>query len=127
MKQTHCRVSTVLVLALTLFLVSGCALRPRVLDEELRAVAYTPLSPQEWTLPNGLTVLFLPNPELPLASGTLYMRGGNLWEPPDRMGTVEAMGRMMRTGGAGPLDADALDFELEKLSASVGSSLNSLA
>lgn len=83
---------------------------------------FSPPQPQQWTLPNGLTVMLLEDRELPIVQGALFIKGGSLWEPVDQPGVTGAMGDQMRQGGAGALSADALDLELEKLSASLSSS-----
>lgn len=87
--------------------------------------SFRPPAAEEWQLPNGLTVLFLEDQELPLVQGTLYLRGGTLLEGPDETGELAALGYMLRQGGAGTLSADELDTALEKLSASISSSFGS--
>lgn len=81
-----------------------------------------PTKPQEWSLPNGLQVAFRHDDELPLVSGTLYIRGGSLWESEDQIGISTALGDQMRAGGAGNYSADQLDRKLELMSASISSS-----
>jgi len=71
-------------------------------------------------MPNGLEVLFLPDGEIPMVRGTLLVRAGGLWEASDRVGSSGALAHLMRAGGAGNRTADALDRDLEKLSASIG-------
>ncbi|NDC37685.1 MAG: insulinase family protein, partial [Proteobacteria bacterium] len=104
----------------------GCsAVAPgRQSADERRVATFRPTTPQRWTLPNGLTVLFLQDDELPLVSGVLYLRSGALWEPVTPVGAAGALGELMREGGAGERSADALDETLEKLSASVASSIS---
>ncbi|MBX7138671.1 MAG: insulinase family protein [Oligoflexia bacterium] len=106
------------VLALVLF---GCAHTPQLPAAAPRSLSFTPRTPEEWRLPNGLTVLWIEDQELPLVSGSLFLKGGSLWEPAAEPGVVSAMGDLMRDGGAGNLDADALDQTLESLAASIGS------
>ncbi len=84
--------------------------------------AFKPVKPERWVLPNGLKVYFVQDKELPLVRGQLFIRGGSLWGPAKPVGVVGAMGDLMRLGGAGALSADALDRELEKLAAGIGSS-----
>jgi len=82
--------------------------------------AFKPVQPERWILPNGLTVLFLKDDELPVVRGNLFLRGGSLWAPAQfPAGATLAMGELMRQGGAGNLSADALDRSLEELSADV--------
>jgi len=85
---------------------------------------FKPVEPVRWELPNGLSVIYLKDSELPVAQGQLIIRGGSLWAEQYPIGTTSAMGDVMRTGGAGDLSADALDRELEKLAAGVSSSFS---
>jgi len=86
----------------------------RSIPTELRIDA-----PERWKLPNGLTVLFAKDDELPVVTGTLFTRGGALLESPAEYGTVAAMGDQMRQGGAGDLSPDAMDERLERFSAGI--------
>jgi zinc protease len=78
-------------------------------------------APERWILPNGLTVFFAKDDELPVVSGALFTRGGALLEPLEEFGTVAAMADQMRQGGAGELSPEALDERLERLSAGINS------
>ncbi len=108
-----------------LLLGAGCSPRSSAAPEGALSAerSFKPPVPERWTLPNGLTVMYLKDTELPLVTGTIYVRAGGLWEPEGRIGIAGAMGELMRQGGAGNLSADALDERLEKLSASVSSSV----
>jgi zinc protease len=94
----------------------------RVAPEEL--TPFEPVKPMQWRLDNGLTVMVLPNNELPLVTGVLYLRGGSFWEDSLGLspGAVIAMGDQLRQGGAGTLSADELDLTLEKLAAGISTS-----
>lgn len=92
------------------------------LEMGLQATDYQPRHPEVWTMPNGLTVMYLHDDELPLVQGTLFIHGGAIWETTEPVGTSAVMGDQMRQGGAGNRSADALDRELERLAAGVGSS-----
>ena len=115
------------LILLTLLLI-GCAacsrslssLKPSDLDE--KPIPFSPTPPTEWKLPNGVSVMFIEDHELPLVQGAIYMRGGGLWEPENLKGLAGAMGGQMRQGGAGERSADELDRELELLSAGISSS-----
>jgi zinc protease len=78
--------------------------------------------PKEWSLSNGLEVRFLRDNELPLVYGTLYLRGGTVWQEADKLSSVAAMGALLREGGAGSLTPDQLNLRLDKLAAGVSSS-----
>ena len=90
-----------------------------ILDSIPDPVSFEPLAPETWQLHNGLKVLFIEDREVPLVRGTLYLRGGSLWEK--QPGVVDAMGAQLRQGGAGDLSADQIDRELEKSAAGIGS------
>jgi zinc protease len=122
--RSHNRASFVFVVLLAL---AGCGapkgvIAPPPITREDEVASFKPLQPERWVLPNGLTVFFMKDEELPLVRGRLFMRGGSLWAPAKPVGVVGAMGDLMRLGGAGDLSADALDRELEKLAAGIGSS-----
>lgn len=102
---------------------SGAALPTFAREVPSHVEPVKPIHPQRWTLPNGLQVLFLENDELPLVSGTLFLKFGTLWENPARPGAMSMMGDQMRAGGAGSRSPDVLDEDLEKLAASVSSSM----
>lgn len=81
--------------------------------------AFKPVKPEVWKLSNGLEVMFLPDEELPLVRGRLFIKGGALWTPTSTPGAVGAMGELMRGGGTSQLPADDLDKELERLAAGI--------
>lgn len=108
---------------------SGCgAVREYVSPPEPSRVDevknFKPVTPERWVLPNGLSVIYVRDDELPLVRGALLMRGGALWATRFPVGTTSAMGDNMRLGGAGDLSSDALDKELEKLAAGITSSFS---
>lgn len=110
-----------------LLVISGCVppaeiVAPPVASRADEVASFKPLNPERWTLPNGLTVLFVHDHELPLVQGKLFLRGGSLWGPQTPVGAVSAMGELMRQGGAGTLSSEGLDRELQRLAASVTSS-----
>lgn len=77
---------------------------------------------QEWKLPNGLTVMFLPDEELPLVNASLLIRGGAYWQGPNELGMLNATGELIRSGGSSSFTPEELDLVLENLGASVSSS-----
>lgn len=104
--------------------VFGCAPRTPVIQPPLpsradEVASFKPVVPEVWKLANGLEVIYLPDDELPLVRGRLFMRGGSLWTPTAPNGAVVAMGEQMRSGGIAALSADDLDKELEKLAAGI--------
>lgn len=89
----------------------------------LEPVVFSPREPSSWTLPNGLTVLHIQDSEIPIVSAALYTRGGGLWEKPEEAGVARTTGSLMRRGGVVGLSSDELDLELEKLSASISTTI----
>jgi len=72
-----------------------------------------------YTLPNGMKVYLLEDHELPIVSGTVRVRTGNLLEPADKVGIASITGAVMRSGGTHNTTGDQLDEELENIAASV--------
>ncbi len=127
-QSTNKAVSLVPLTLLGLLAVTGCTspkaavVAPPPVTRADEVSSFKPIQPEQWVLPNGLKVYFVKDEELPLVRGQLFIRGGSLWGPAKPVGVVGAMGDLMRLGGAGALSADALDRELEKLAAGIGSS-----
>ena len=95
--------------------------------KELR---YPPLKPVKipdvatFTLPNGMKLYLVENHELPLVRGSVLVRTGNLFDPPDKVGLATITGMVLRTGGTKSKTGDQLDEELENVAASVESSID---
>lgn len=60
---------------------------------------------------------------LPLISVRAYFKGGQYMEPEDKAGLADLTGEVWRTGGAGDLDPNALDEEIDFLAASISTSV----
>ena len=76
-----------------------------------------------FTLPNGMRVYMLENHELPVVSGSLTVRTGNLFDPADKVGLAGITGTVMRTGGTKARTGEQLDELLENMAASVESGI----
>ena len=76
-----------------------------------------------YTLPNGMKLYLLEDHELPVVSGTIRVRTGNLFEPADKVGLATITGVVMRSGGTKNKTGDQLDEELENIAASVESDI----
>lgn len=72
-----------------------------------------------YTLPNGMKLYLLEDHELPIVSGTIRVRTGNLFDPPDKVGLADLTGVVMRSGGTRDKTGDQLDEQLENIAASV--------
>jgi zinc protease len=79
--------------------------------------------PVEFTLSNGLKVFLLEDHELPLVSGGLLVRTGNLFDPTNKHGLAQLTGEVLRSGGTKAKSGDQIDEELENIAASVESGI----
>ncbi len=75
--------------------------------------------PQRVVLDNGLTVLLLEDHELPLVEVTALIRTGALYEPEDKVGLADMVGRVLRSGGTQRQTGDEMDDFLENRAASI--------
>jgi zinc protease len=76
-----------------------------------------------YTLPNGMKLYLLEDHELPVISGTVRVRTGNLFDPADKIGLASITGTVIRSGGTQNKSGDQLDEELENIAASVESDI----
>ena len=76
-----------------------------------------------YTLSNGMKIYLLEDHELPIVSGAVRVRTGNLFEPADKVGLAGVTGTVLRTGGTKTKTGDQLDEELENVAASVESDI----
>ena len=76
-----------------------------------------------YTLPNGMRIYLLEDHELPIVSGMVRVRTGNLFDPADKVGLATVTGVVMRSGGTPAKTGDQLDEELENIAASVESNI----
>jgi zinc protease len=92
--------------------------------KQLKFPALPPLEipkPVEFTLSNGIKVFLLEDHELPLVSGAVLIRTGNLFDPADKHGVAQLTGEVLRSGGTKAKTGDQMDEELENMAASVES------
>ncbi len=105
---------------------SGAGLDP-VHPRDLKAPPPLLFSPQPIVpalLANGTKVFLAEDHTVPLVHVTVTLRTGILEETPEQSGLATLTGSLMRGGGAGEWDADALDELLEDMAASVGSDVD---
>jgi zinc protease len=79
--------------------------------------------PEVFTLSNGMKVYLLEDHELPLVSGRVVVRTGNLFDPKNKLGLAEITGATLRSGGTQKLTGDQLDETLENMAASIESGI----
>lgn len=78
------------------------------------------VTPERFTLPNGVVVYLLENHELPVVKGTAYFPSSPTLAPADRAGLMGVTGDVMRSGGSAAHSGDWLDDRL----GAIGASLN---
>jgi len=74
-------------------------------------------------LANGVPVYLAEDRLLPLVTIQVHFRGGRYLEPAGKEGLAGLTGTVWRSGGAGTLDAKALDEELDYLAAQLSTSV----
>ncbi|MBW4694437.1 MAG: insulinase family protein [Lyngbya sp. HA4199-MV5] len=77
-----------------------------------------------FTLANGMVVYLVEDHELPLVSGSAFIRTGDRLEPASKVGLAGLVGTVMRSGGTQTRSADAINEFLEQRAASVETSID---
>ncbi|HTY35943.1 MAG TPA: pitrilysin family protein [Bacteroidota bacterium] len=94
-----------------------------------KQIKYPPLrqvripDPLRYQLPNGMTIFLLEDHTLPLIEASVLVHTGSRFEPADKTGLASITGDVMRTGGTEGKTGDELDEMLEKVGASVETSI----
>lgn len=78
------------------------------------------VQPERITLKNGMVVFLLENHDLPVVSGTIYVKTNPSWVPEGKVGLGRLTGEVIRSGGTSTHTGDWLDDRL----AAVGASIN---
>jgi predicted Zn-dependent peptidase len=89
-----------------------------------RELQYKPLNfqrpkPQKHVLKNGMTIFLLEDHALPIVTGNLRIRTGQIYDPEDKVGLAELTGATLRTGGTAKRTGDEIDQRLEFLGARI--------
>jgi predicted Zn-dependent peptidase len=74
-------------------------------------------------LGNGMHLFLLEDHELPLINLSAMIRVGSVYEPADKIGLAAMTGTVMRTGGTTSMTGDEIDEQLERIAASVETSI----
>lgn len=88
-------------------------------DLKFPSLAFEPPAPDSLrqVLANGIPVYLQEDREFPLVTVRVLFRGGQYVEPAGKEGLTQLTSRVWRTGGAGELDPQQLDEELDFLAA----------
>jgi predicted Zn-dependent peptidase len=98
--------------------------RPEQLAFPTLTFAVPAAEPLRVTLANRIPAYVAEDRMLPLVAIQVLFRGGQYLEPAGKEGVAELTGTVWRTGGAGALDAKALDEELDFLAAQLSTSVH---
>jgi predicted Zn-dependent peptidase len=78
---------------------------------------------EQVVLGNGMHLFLLEDHELPLINLSAMIRVGSVYEPADKIGLAAMTGTVMRTGGTTSMTGDEIDEQLERIAASVETSI----
>ncbi len=84
---------------------------------------FTPPKPTILRLKNGMLLYLMEDRELPLVDIYAITHTGRLYDPPAKIGLAEIVGTILRSGGSGELDPDALNEAVEEKAARLESSI----
>ncbi|MCJ7578557.1 MAG: insulinase family protein [candidate division Zixibacteria bacterium] len=79
---------------------------------------------QREVLPNGMILFLVEDHNLPLIELSCLVRVGSVYEPADKVGLAEITGAVMRTGGTAKMNGDQIDEELDRLGATIETSID---
>ena len=105
--------------------IARCSIPNHPKDIKIVSSNFVPPQSLSWKLDNGLTVYYYFDPQIPLVSGTLFVSGGSLFDPLDKIGLAAATGTQMRNGGTLNYSPDMLDEKLDNLGAAIESGFDS--
>jgi len=119
--STNRRLSLLILWAL-LFLAFPVAAQEEDLLKHPREMNFPPLSfvppeAERVVLPNGLTVYFMEDPEIPLVHLSLWLRAGSIYDPRDRSGLAEVAAKAWREGGTHDQSPQSINEILESMAA----------
>jgi len=89
---------------------------------ELRAVEKPQFTRER--LANGMTVFLMEDRTLPLVSFQALIHTGAIYEPAEKTGLAEITFETLRTGGAGSLSGDGMDYALERIGARISTGID---
>jgi zinc protease len=133
MMRTHCKlmVSAIVLAVASAAVAAEIPPRPEQLTFPPLTFKVPDAKAMRVKLANGVVAYVASDRMLPLVNVSVMFRGGAYLEKPGQEGLAELTGTVWRSGGAGQLDAKALDEELDflaaQLSTGVGSATGSVS
>lgn len=100
--------------------------RKMIAPDQIRYPALDFKMPQaeQIQLPNGMTLFYMGNRELPLVGLSAMLRTGTMRDPAGKEGVAQLTADLLRTGGTVKIKSDELDRQLDKLAASPSFSMS---
>jgi zinc protease len=99
--------------------------RERTVDKlKFPPLTFSPPTPEKVQLSNGMTIFILEDHEAPVVDMYAMVRGGEVYDPADKVGLADLTATVMRTGGTKSRMPDALNQALEFVAASVETGMN---
>jgi zinc protease len=86
-----------------------------------RVIQVAPLA--SINLPNGMKLYLQEDRELPVITGTLLVRTGSAFDPPERIGLAQLTGTLLRTGGTALKTGEQVDEILDGLAGAIETSM----
>lgn len=80
---------------------------------------FTPPRSERLILPNGITLYFMEDHELPLIHIDAMIRTGSIYDPPEKIGLAGITGVVMRTGGTKQHSGSEMDALLDQIAAGI--------
>jgi zinc protease len=105
-----------------IFIAALTALAQNPREMKFTPLKFEPAEPTRSVTDNGIIIYFLEDHQLPVITVTALFHGGTVNDPTDKIGLVEIMATLLRTGGAGKRTPDQIDQDLDFAPASIGSS-----
>lgn len=91
-------------------------------DMVFPAIQFDSPEPERWVTDNGIVVFFLEDHQLPAVVGQAIIRGGDVYDPADKVGLSEITATLIRSGGAGSRTPGQVDADLDFVGARISSS-----
>lgn len=135
MKRTDIKIAVVMIPVLSAVLAAGLAAQTRPAPpatpalDDWKALRFPPLRPlripeiKRFTLANGLQLLVLEDPRVPLINGRLLIRAGKRWDPAGKEGLGDVTAMAVQAGGSRAKTSSQIATELDTIPASLGVSM----
>jgi len=100
--------------------VSASAVNPR--DMTFSEIEFDAPEPERWVADNGMVIFFLEDHQLPVLIAHVVIRGGEVYDPEDKVGLASITASLIRSGGAGERTPEQVDADLDFVGAGISSS-----